>query len=52
MPEHRSRGLPWLGMTQVVQVLLGRGDVNPNTPDSKGQTPLLLAAKERHDRVV
>jgi len=41
------------GHEGIVKLLLGRGDVNPNTPDTKyGLTPLLLATQNSHQGVV
>jgi len=41
------------GHGEVVKMLLGRGDVNPNLGDSRwNQTPLLWAAQEGHEGVV
>ena len=37
---------------QVVQLLLGRGDVNPNKSDGHDQIPLAWAAGNRHEGVV
>jgi len=36
----------------VVEILLGRGDVDPNEPDEYGQTPLFRAALDGHEGVV
>ena len=33
-------------------MLLGRDDVNPNTPDHSGRTPLCWAAENGHEGVV
>jgi len=35
-----------------VKILLGRDDVNPNTPDHRGQTPLSRATKNGNAGVV
>ena len=35
-----------------MEILLGREDVNPNIPDSNGQTPLCCAALNGHEVVV
>ena len=35
-----------------MKILLGRGDVNPNKPDSQGQTPLQCATQNGHEGVV
>ena len=41
------------GHEGIVKLLLGRGDVNPSTPDMEsGETPLLCAAKNGHEGVV
>ena len=42
----------WLGDEDVVKRLLERGGVCPNSPDCKGQTPLLLAAMGGREGVV
>ena len=35
-----------------MRTLLRRDDVNPDKPDSSGQTPLLCAAENGHEEVV
>jgi len=35
----------------VVDLLLGREDVNPNRPDGDGRTPLVCAAMNGHKEV-
>jgi len=40
------------GQEGVVKMLLGRGDVNPNTPGRYGVTPLHCAAGSGDERVV
>jgi len=43
----------WSGHEGIVKLLLGREDVNPNTPDTKyGQTPLLSAAGKGYEGIV
>ena len=43
----------WGGHEGVVEMLLGREDVNPNTADTKyGRTPLSWAARRGHEGVV
>jgi len=37
---------------EVVEMLLGREDVNPNKSDKDGETPLLLAIDNRDEGVV
>lgn len=34
----------WNGHEKVVQVLLGKNNVNPNIPDKRGEAPLWCAA--------
>ena len=36
----------------MIKILLGRDDVNPDKLDRAGQTPLLLAARNRHKGIV
>ena len=36
----------------MVKLLLGRGDLDPDELDEDGRTPLLWAARNRHDKVV
>lgn len=36
------------GDEEVVKILLGRGDVNPNKSDNGGKTPLGCAAQNGH----
>jgi len=40
------------GHEEVVKILLGRDDVNPDKPDSNSQTALLCAAQNGHEGVV
>ena len=40
------------GHEEVVKLLLGRDDIDPNKPDEEGQTPLMLAALNGHEEVV
>jgi len=40
------------GHEEVVKVLLGRDDIDPNKPDHFGRTPLWLAASNAHEGVV
>lgn len=40
------------GHEGVVEILLGHGDVNPNTPDKDGETPVYRAASSGHEGVV
>jgi len=42
----------WSGHEEVVKMLLGRDDINPDKPDRHGQTPLWCAAKNGHEGVV
>ena len=35
-----------------MKLLLEREDVNPDSPDNRGKTPLSLAAENGHDGVV
>ena len=42
----------WSGHEEVVKMLLGRDDINPDKPDRHGQTPLWCAAKSGHEGVV
>ena len=50
MAKHRSCALPI--MEGIVKLLLGRGDVNPDSLDKYGQTPLSLAAMRGHEGIV
>ena len=40
------------GHEEVVKILLGREEVNPDKPDNSGKTPLSYAAQSGHERVV
>ena len=40
------------GHEEVVKILLGRGEVNPDKPDNDGRTPLSFAAEYGHEGVV
>jgi len=40
------------GHEGVVEILLGRDDVEPDKPDNYGQAPLLQAARNGHEGVV
>ena len=40
------------GYGKVVEILLGRDDVNPDKPDMYDRTPLLCAAENEHEEVV
>jgi len=42
----------WVGDEGAVKMLLEHDDVNPNSPDSKGRTPILLATMGGHKGVV
>lgn len=42
----------WNGHEKVVQVLLGKNNVNPNIPDKRGEAPLWCAAWLGHAAVV
>jgi len=42
----------WKGHEEVVEVLLGRQEVSPDTPDNDGRTPLSFAAVNGHEGVV
>ena len=46
-----SHGLLW-GHEEVVRLLLGREDINPDMPSSSDQTPLLWAVQQGHEGVV
>ena len=40
------------GHKEVVRMLLGRDDIEPDKPGEDGQTPLLLASRNGHEGVV
>jgi len=40
------------GHEEVVKILFGRDDIDPNKPNEEGQTPLMLAAWNGHEGVV
>ena len=40
------------GHEAVVEILLGKNDIDPNRPGESGQTPLFLAAYRGHARIV
>ena len=37
------------GHEEVVKILLGRDDIDPNKPGMHGRTPLLLATRNQHE---
>ena len=41
----------WKVVAGVVKILLERSDVNPNTPDIYGLTPLSWAAQNGHEKI-
>ena len=42
----------WNGHEAVIEILLGREDIDPDKPGEAGRTPLLQAARNGHEGVV